>query len=108
MVWVTPSSLVHFTVAPTGIVTGSGEKLKLEIVASVAAALTGVPGSRANPAVAVSARATSRAENPRVVVVVVAGMPVLRSTGRRGSPIQEDLFPGAPRTPAASVSGAGR
>src|SRR5258708_1593591 len=102
IVWGTPLSLfVHFTVAPTGIVTGFGEKLKLEIVASVgAAALTGVPGSRANPAVAVRARAASRAENLRVVVVVVvAGMPVLRLTDRRGSPIREDLFP---------VSGAGR
>src|SRR2546425_506662 len=39
-----PSLLVHFTVAPTGADRGLGEKRKLEIVASVVAALAGVPG----------------------------------------------------------------
>jgi hypothetical protein len=48
-VWAVPSVFVHCSVAPSGIVTGFGEKLKLAIVACsvTAASAAGIAGRKA-------------------------------------------------------------
>jgi hypothetical protein len=74
-VWAVPSVFVHCSVAPRGIFTGFGEKLKLAIVAcSVpAASAAGIAGRRAVTAEPIIRRSFA-----------VVRMPVLRATLAEG------------------------
>jgi hypothetical protein len=74
-VWAVPSVFVHSSVAPSGIFTGFGEKLKLAIVACsvTAASAAGIAGRNA-----------VRAETIIKRSFAVVRMPVLRATLSEG------------------------
>ena len=84
-VWVELSLFVHFSVVPTEIRIGSGEKLNPEIWASVTSA---APAGTAGRSTAVAARLAEPSITKNLVVV---RMPVLRTTGRHGSLLHRDF-----------------